>query len=220
VNNRSDPGPRSQDPEARPQSPLAYEDRLWGRGLSLVAGIDEVGRGPLAGPVVAAAVILPSGCLIDGAADSKTLSAIRRTRLNEEIRLHALAIGIGAASVREIDALNIARATALAMRRALKSLPVAPEHVVVDGRPVRDLGRDHDAVIGGDGLVHTIGCASIIAKVCRDALMARLSSHYPGYGWGRNKGYATPEHLSALRSLGPCAHHRRTFCAGQLRLEV
>jgi ribonuclease HII len=213
-----DPGP--EDAGTRPRSRLAYEERLWGRGVSTVAGIDEVGRGPLAGPVIAAAVILPRGCAIDGAGDSKTLPSIRRMRIAEEIRLRALAVGIGAASVREIDTLNIAHATALAMRRALRALPLEPDHVVVDGLPVRSLGREHEAVINGDGLVHTVGCASIVAKVFRDALMVRLANRYPGYGWSRNKGYGTPEHLSALRSLGPCAHHRRTFCAGQLRLEV
>jgi ribonuclease HII len=208
------------DPTSRPQDPLAYEARFWGRGVSVVAGVDEVGRGPLAGPVVAAAVVLRPGCPIEGADDSKRLSALERTRLDREIRQSALAFGLGAASVREIDRLNIARATALAMRRALEALPVEPDHVVVDGRPVSDLGRDHEAVVGGDARIHSIGCASIIAKTCRDALMLRLAARYPGFRWNTNKGYGTPAHLAALKELGPSPHHRRSFGGVALRLEL
>ena len=143
------------------------------------------------------------------------LSAERAGSLDE-----ALAIGIGAASVREIDELNIGRATTLAMRRALEALPVRPGHVVVDGRPVAGLGWEHDAVVGGDGLVHSIGCASIVAKVSRDRLMLRLAGRYPAYGWQSNKGYGTAEHLRALRDFGLSPHHRRSFCGKQLRLEI
>ena len=199
------------DPVSRPQSPLAYEARFWGRGFSHVVGLDEVGRGPLAGPVVAAAVVLPPDVHIPGAGDSKGLTLLQRTRAAEEIRARALGIGIGAASVREIDALNIRVATALAMERAVRALPMSPDHLVVDGLPVPSLPWPHDAVIGGDGKVHVIGCASIVAKVCRDQLMRRLATRYPGFGWERNAGYGTPEHMTALQQLGPTPHHRRSF---------
>lgn len=180
--------------------------------------MDEVGRGPLAGPVVAAAVILRVRAGIDGAADSKTLTAAAREELAERILAGAAAVGIGAASVHEIDRGNILSATARAMGRALAALPVAPDHVVVDGLPMRGLGRDHAAVVGGDGRVHSIACASIIAKVCRDRLMCRLAPRYPFYGWQHNMGYGTPEHMEALRVHGPSPHHRLTFTGLQLDL--
>lgn len=209
------------DPErerSRLQDPLAYERGCWSRGAFRVAGVDEVGRGPLAGPVVAAAVILPRECRVEGAADSKTLGAIRREALCREIVERAAGVGLGAASVREIDRENIARATVLAMRRALEALSPQPDHVVVDGRPVRGLGREHDAVIGGDGSVHCVSCASIVAKVCRDRLMRTLARRYPAYGWDTNVGYGTPEHREALRRFGPSPHHRLTFAGVQLEL--
>ncbi|TVR52061.1 MAG: ribonuclease HII [Gemmatimonadales bacterium] len=204
--------------ESRPRSPLEYENGLRGRGIRALAGVDEVGRGPLAGPVVAAAVILPEGCLIEGAGDSKTLSAIRRESLCREILARAAAVGIGAASVREIDQENIAVATARAMARALQALSSPPDHVVVDGLPVRRLGWKHEAVVGGDGLIHSIGCASIVAKVHRDRLMRRLAQRYPAYGWATNVGYGTPEHMQALREFGPSPHHRLTFGGVQLEM--
>ncbi|MEX0843571.1 MAG: ribonuclease HII [Gemmatimonadota bacterium] len=209
-----DTGPES----SRLQDPLAYERGFWSRGRLRVAGVDEVGRGPLAGPVVAAAVILPEGCVVEGAADSKRLSAGVREEVASRIRESAFAIGIGAASVREVETLNILVATALAMRRALAGLPSAPEHVVIDGRPVRDLELPHEAVVGGDGVIHSISCASIVAKVCRDRLMHRLALRYPRYGWETNVGYGTPAHLEALRRQGPTPHHRRTFAGVQLEL--
>jgi len=197
--------------------PLAYERRYWGLGRS-VTGVDEAGRGPLAGPVVAAAVVLPRDGSVDGADDSKRLTAAKRERVFGRIVEVSRAVGIGAASVREIDGRNIARATALAMRRALAHLGGDPDHVVVDGLPVRDLGHPHDAVVGGDGLIHSIACASIVAKVVRDRLMRRLAARYPGYAWDTNVGYGTAAHLAALRELGPTPHHRRTFGATQLGL--
>ena len=172
----------------RPQDLLEYERRFWGRGL-FMAGVDEAGRGPLAGPVVAAAVILPAGVSVDGADDSKQLSAQTREELYGAITSAALAFGVGAASVHEIDRRNILRATTVAMQRALDALDAQPDHIVVDGLPVKHLGREHDAVVGGDGIVHSIGCASILAKVVRDRLMQRLALRYPGYGWERNMGY-------------------------------
>lgn len=204
----------------RPQGPLEYERGFWGRGVRWVAGVDEVGRGPLAGPVVAAAVILPQDGWIEGATDSKLLEPDVRVSLDATIRRRAVAVALGASSVREIDRLNILRATRRAVRRALDRLPVAPGHVVVDGLPVRDLGVDHDAVVGGDRSVHSIACASIVAKVCRDRLMARLDRRYPCYGWERNAGYGTPEHMAALRTHGPSPHHRLTFTGLQYELEL
>jgi ribonuclease HII len=201
----------------RPPSLLAYERGFWGRGL-LVAGVDEAGRGPLAGPVVAAAVILPPEVAVDGARDSKQLSARAREALFGRILEAARGVGVGAASVREIDHLNILRATTLAMRRALARLPEVPGQVVVDGLPVRNLGWDHEAVVDGDDLVHSIACASIVAKVIRDRLMRRLAGRYPGYGWETNMGYGTPRHVAALEGLGPTPHHRTTFGGTQTDL--
>ena len=197
---------------------LHYERAFWDRGLPRVAGVDEVGRGPLAGPVVAAAVILAEGVSIDGAADSKVLTPKSRCEIAEEIHARASAIALGAASVREIDRFNILRATTRAMTRALNRLPVEPDHVVVDGLPVRDLEWKHDAVVGGDALVHSIACASIVAKVCRDRLMTRLAGRYPAYGWERNMGYATRRHKEAVRETGLTPHHRTTF--GLLQIEL
>lgn len=207
-------------PEAgqeRPQSLLEYEERFWGRGL-LVAGVDEAGRGPLAGPVVAAAVILPPGVAVEGADDSKQLSPQVREELYVRILAQARCVGVGAASVREIDHLNILRATTWAMRLALGRLAEVPDHVVVDGRPVKQLGWDHEAVVDGDALIHSVGCASIVAKVVRDRLMSRLAARYDGYGWERNKGYGTSQHRDAIDALGLTPHHRRSFAGLQLDL--
>jgi ribonuclease HII len=202
----------------RLQSLLEYEDGFWSRGLFRVAGVDEAGRGPLAGPVVAAAVILPRGLAVEGARDSKLLPRRRREDLANRIVREAVSFGIGAASVREIERLNILVATRVAMARALGHLREVPDHVVVDGLPVRGLEWDHDAVVGGDGRVHSIACASILAKVCRDRLMVRLARRYPGYGWETNMGYGTAEHLSALKRLGSTPHHRHTFRGVQMEL--
>lgn len=202
--------PRDRDP--RLHTPLEFERGLWSRGVRLVAGIDEAGRGPLAGPVVAAAVVLPPDCSVCGADDSKRLTARQREALVSEILQTAAAVGLGAASAREIDRINIRRATALAMERAIRHLRSNPEHLLVDGLPVPELGLEwQTAVVGGDRRVHSIACASILAKVYRDRLMERLSVRYPAYGWHRNKGYGTREHLAALRAFGPTPHHRRSF---------
>ncbi len=201
-----------------PPDILGYERGYWQRGLTRVAGVDEVGRGPIAGPVVVAAVILAEGVAIEGATDSKALTPARRTEIAGEIHARAAAVALGAASAREIDRVNILRATALAMNRALERLPVPPDHVVVDGLPVRDLAWTHEAVVGGDALVHSVACASIVAKVCRDRLMVRLAARYPGYGWERNMGYATRGHRRAVREGGLTPHHRTTFGLMQLEL--
>ncbi|MFP3947457.1 MAG: ribonuclease HII [Longimicrobiales bacterium] len=208
----------SESKDTRPPDLLSYERRFWGRGF--VAGLDEAGRGPLAGPVVAGAVCLDPGTCIDGAADSKILDLEDRERLALEIHRGARAVGLGAASVREIERLNILRATALAMRRALAALEVHVGHVVVDGLPVRSLGWCHEAVVKGDGRIHSVSCASIVAKVCRDRVMRRLAARYPGYGWETNVGYPTAEHREALRRLGPTPHHRRTFGGVQTELDL
>lgn len=209
------------EPEAttRPQDPLHYERGFWGRGRS-VAGVDEVGRGPLAGPVVAAAVMLAPDTCVEGADDSKRIPPETREDLYQRILEVARVVSVGAASVREIDRVNILRATTRAMRRALEGLPEPPGHVVVDGRPVKRLGWEHEAVVGGDGLVHSISCASIVAKVVRDRLMKRLARRYPGYGWETNVGYGTPEHRAAIDAFGLTPHHRRTFMRVQYELEL
>ncbi|HET9947303.1 MAG TPA: ribonuclease HII [Longimicrobiales bacterium] len=210
--------PDAAGPE-RPRDLLEYERRFWGLGRS-VAGVDEAGRGPLAGPVVAAAVVLPKGAFVEGADDSKALTASVREELFERIRCTAACIGVGAASVREIDRRNILRATTLAMRRAITRLATPPDHVVVDGLPVKHLGCEHEAVVDGDALIHSVACASIVAKVVRDRLMHRLAARYPGYSWETNVGYATPEHRAAIDQLGLTPHHRLTFTGLQLDLEL
>jgi len=212
--------PATPDVDAtRLQRLLDYERGFWSRGL-LVAGVDEAGRGPLAGPVVAAAVILPAHTSVPGADDSKQLAADVREELFREIMANALCVGVGAASVREIDRVNILQATTRAMGRALDRLERAPDHVVVDGNPVRGLRWAHEAVVDGDALVHSISCASIVAKVVRDRLMHRLARRYPGYGWDTNVGYGTPAHRSAIEALGFTPHHRLTFGGLQLDLGI
>lgn len=196
----------------RLQKLLETEYGFWSRDLTAIAGVDEAGRGPLAGPVVAAAVILPVDCLIEGADDSKRLTPAQRLEIAERIAQQAISVRIGAASAREIDRINILRASALAMRRAVMKLDPQPDHLLVDGLPVAELGAErHTAIVGGDALVHCIACASIIAKVCRDRLMQRLALRYPVYGWEQNMGYGTPQHRAALERHGPTPHHRRSF---------
>ena len=178
----------------------------------LIAGVDEVGRGPLAGPVVACAVIMPPDVrAIAGVDDSKRLSSDQRARLAVKIRERALSIGIGAASVREIDRVNIYQATVVAMRRALSRLTMVPHHVLVDGKPFRTLDTPHTAIVGGDDLCYTIACASIIAKVTRDRIMRALAGRHPNYLWERNVGYCTAAHLKVLAAHGVTPHHRRSF---------
>ena len=178
----------------------------------LIAGVDEVGRGPLAGPVVACVVVMPPDArAIPGVDDSKRLTAAQRERLAVKIRARALACSLGAASVREIDEINIYKATVRAMQRALRRLSLVPDHVIVDGRPMRSLGIEHTAVVGGDGRCYSVACASIVAKVTRDRLMRALAGRYPLYHWERNMGYGTPAHLAGLWAHGASVHHRRSF---------
>ena len=179
--------------------------------LNKVAGVDEVGRGPLAGPVVAAAVILPNVFNLQGLTDSKKVSPKARERLNEEIRAIAVDYCIAEASVAEIDELNILQASLLAMRRAVLGLQQTPEHALVDGNKLPKLPCAATAVIGGDLTEPSISAASIIAKVYRDGLMNTYAKQYPGYGLEKHKGYPTRQHLDALLTLGITPIHRRTF---------
>ncbi|MDO9198778.1 ribonuclease HII [Rhodoferax sp.] len=177
----------------------------------LVAGVDEAGRGPLAGPVVAAAVILDDLQPIKGLADSKILTALRREKLFDEIRAKALCCSIAEASVEEIDQLNILQATLLAMRRAVAGLRLKPSKVLVDGNRLPVLDVLAEAIVKGDATVPAISAASILAKVHRDQWCAELDQQYPQYGFARHKGYGTAEHLAALRAHGACPQHRKTF---------
>ena len=179
----------------------------------LLAGVDEVGRGPIAGPVVACAVIMPADSrAIAGVDDSKRLTHVQRVRLASKIRERAVAFALGAASVREIDRINIYQASVLAMRRALDRLDVRPDHVVIDGRVMRTLPIPHTAVVHGDARCFSIACASILAKVTRDLLMTRLSVRYPQYIWDHNAGYTTRAHVAGLTLHGITPHHRKSFC--------
>lgn len=184
-----------------------------------VCGVDEAGRGPLAGPVIAAAVILDASRPIAGLRDSKQLTAKARGRLDGQIRERALAWAIGAASVAEIDRLNILQASLLAMQRAVEALRPAAEFALVDGDRLPRLRIEAQAVIGGDAREPAISAASILAKVHRDGLMAELERAYPGYGFAEHAGYPTPAHLERLRLLGPCAAHRRSFAPVRSLLE-
>ncbi len=181
------------------------------RGYSRIAGVDEAGLGPMAGPVVAAAVMLPPGTRIEGAADSKTLSGSARKELDREIHSLAISIGIGIATVGEIDKVNIYKAGLLAMRRAVEDLRPPPELVLTDARTIPDLPWPQAAYIRGDGRVQCIACASIVAKVLRDGMMADYDLRYPDYGFGRHKGYCTAAHRKALSRLGPSPIHRMSF---------
>jgi ribonuclease HII len=187
----------------------------------MLAGVDEVGRGPLAGPVVACAVIMPPNeRAIPGVDDSKKLPAARRLKLALKIRERAVCVALGAASVREIDRINIYQASVLAMRRALERLPLTPDHVVIDGNRIRTLPVPHTAVVHGDSRCFSIACASILAKVTRDRLMAALGRRHPGYCWDTNAGYTTRDHVAGLASHGITAHHRRSFWRiGQLSFD-
>ena len=178
----------------------------------LLAGVDEVGRGPLAGPVVACAVIMPADKrAITGINDSKKLSAKQRENLIARIMERAVGVGIGAASVREIDRLNILQASVLAVHRALRRLPVKPDHIVVDGRTVRTYDFAHTAIVRGDSRCHSIACASIVAKITRDRVMRALGARHPAYKWEENAGYATAFHLRGISAHGITAHHRKSF---------
>jgi ribonuclease HII len=213
-----------------PRPTLVRERAVWAEEHLLV-GVDEAGRGPLAGPVVAAAVVFPIGCAaVRGLRDSKILPPSVRAKLAERVRHRVLAFGVGAASAHEIDRYNIRIASAIAMRRAIARLirgsalaryPLGqdrpgccdgrPYHIIIDGLPLPEIGYAHQALIDGDALCHSISAAAILAKTVRDKLMQRLADRYPGYGWHTNVGYGTEEHQEALRVYGPTKHHRLTF---------
>ena len=214
----------------------ALEKSLRRFGATHIAGVDEVGRGPLAGPVVVCAIVMPADRrAIAGVTDSKQLTAAVRERLAVRIREEAVALALGAASVPEIARWNIYQATARAMARAIARLDTeldtalglergsergvergselrALDEILVDGKPIATLGVPHRAIVGGDARCYSIGCASIVAKVVRDRLMATLAARYPAYGWERNAGYGTPAHIEALRISGLTGHHRVSFC--------
>jgi ribonuclease HII len=190
---------------------LRYEQALWDRGVVHVAGCDEAGMGPLAGPVVAAAVILRRDDPIEGVDDSKLLDPEERDRLAVEIHARAVAWAVGLATHEEIDAINIRQAGMLAMQRALEGLRPVPDHVLLDARGIAAFPVPQTPIIRGDSLSLSIGAASILAKTRRDALMLAADAQYPGYGFAIHKGYPVPMHLEALRRLGACEIHRRTF---------
>lgn len=188
-----------------------YESRCWEAGYETVCGVDEAGRGPLAGPVCAAAVILPRGLDIPGLNDSKKLTAKRREALYDIITEQALAYGIAFASEQEIDEINILQATFLAMERAMAQLAPPPELALIDGNRSKDFGLPVRTIVKGDGLSASIAAASILAKVTRDRLMEQYDEQYPQYGFAVHKGYGTKRHYAALREYGPCPIHRQTF---------
>jgi ribonuclease HII len=190
---------------------LERERELWADGFERVAGVDEAGMGPLAGPVVAAAVIFPPGEGLRGVHDSKQLTGLRRSKLADGIRQCALAYSIVVVDVDEIDRLNIYRAGLEAMRRAVGALDVPPDFVLVDARRIPGVTPPQEVVIKGDAKCHAIAAASVLAKTERDALMQRYDAQYPGYDFGAHKGYATSAHREAIRRLGPSPIHRRSF---------
>jgi len=190
---------------------LRYETALWEKGVERIGGVDEAGMAPLAGPVVAAACILPRDYRPRGIDDSKQLDAAERERLAEDIKRHAVAWAVGRAEVEEVDRLNVYWAGILALRRAALALRPAPQHLLIDARRLKDVDIPQDGIVHGDALSLTIAAASILAKTTRDALMAEMDLRHPGYGFARHKGYPTPEHFAALKDLGACPIHRRSF---------
>ncbi len=190
---------------------LKRERELWASGVKLVAGVDEAGVGPLAGPVTAAAVLFRTGEFVEGVNDSKQVAPARRLLLAEKIREKALAWSVVMVEPEEIDQLNIYQATLTAMRRAVKGLAVPPDHVLVDARTIPGIEMSQEGIVKGDALCHVIGAASILAKTDRDLLMEEMDVRYPGYGFAGHKGYPTEAHRDAIRKQGPCPIHRRSF---------
>jgi ribonuclease HII len=188
-----------------------YEKAAREEGFQAVCGIDEAGRGPLAGPVFAAAVILPDNCIIEGINDSKKLIPKKREKLFDEICANAVSYGIGFATEGEIDSINILQATFLAMKRAVDAMTIKPDLALVDGNRMPDLGVETRTIIKGDALCASIAAASILAKVSRDRLLCQIDEIYPEYGFAQHKGYGTAYHLEMLKKCGPCPVHRKTF---------
>lgn len=210
-------------PEAeleRLEAMLVYEQDAWASGRKMVAGVDEAGRGPLAGPVVAAAVILPRDRLIAGLDDSKRLTAPARERLFEMLEADPdVRIGVGVSSVEEIESLNILGATRRAMMAAVDALPVRPDFLLVDGMFIKGMTIPHRKIVKGDSLSASIAAASIVAKVTRDRIMRELDAQYGAYGFARHKGYGTKRHVEMLRKHGPCVVHRKNFAPVRELLE-
>lgn len=196
--------------DARLEGMLAYEKELYGQGIQLIAGVDEVGRGPLAGPVVAAAVILPKGCKISGLNDSKKIPKSKHKEIYEAVRKHAIAIGIGVKDNQVIDQVNIYEATKLAMIEAIGQLDPKPQHLLIDAMKL-DLPISQTSIIKGDANSLSIAAASIVAKVTRDQMMETYDQEYPGYDFAQNAGYGTAKHLAGLQKLGITPIHRRSF---------
>lgn len=196
--------------DARLEGMLAYEKELYGQGIQLIAGVDEVGRGPLAGPVVAAAVILPKGCKISGLNDSKKIPKSKHKEIYEAVREHAIAIGIGVKDNQVIDQVNIYEATKLAMIEAIGQLDPKPQHLLIDAMKL-DLPISQTSIIKGDANSLSIAAASIVAKVTRDQMMETYDQEYPGYDFAQNAGYGTAKHLAGLQKLGITPIHRRSF---------
>jgi len=190
---------------------LEIERSLWMQGVGSIAGVDEAGRGPLAGPVVAASVIFPRDVLIEGVNDSKKISEKQREKLYDVIRAQALTVGVGIVGHEVIDRINILQATILAMRKAIEEMKGKPDFVIVDGNSFRHETLRFQNVIGGDAKSFTIAAASIIAKVTRDRMMREFDHQYPNYGFAQHKGYGTQRHLDAIREFGLCEIHRKTF---------
>lgn len=198
--------------------PWAFEKEAWTEGYQSVVGVDEAGLGPLAGPVVAAAVLLPKDFSADGVHDSKAMTPAARERMFDRITAEAICFGIGISERELIDEINILRAAQAAMRAALSQISVAFDFILVDGRPVPDLCAKSRAIVKGDALSVSIGAASILAKVTRDRIMRELDKEYPQYGFASHKGYYTAEHMAALNEHGPCPCHRRSFAPVSERL--
>ena len=190
---------------------LFYENKYISQGKNLICGVDEAGRGPLAGPVCAAAVIMPEGLIIEGVNDSKKLTAKKREKLFDIIKNEAVCYSVAFASASEIDEINILNATHLAMTRAVEGLEKVPEVVLVDGNSLPKWYYNSEAIVKGDAVCHSIACASILAKVSRDRLMLLEAEKYPQYSFEKHKGYGTKVHVQALHEYGPCPIHRKTF---------